>query len=103
MINYGNLNSDNILLHFIDVREGDAILVQYKGENYLIVSGRNLSSDKLINYISGGVFCKDWEWGRCWSEKNGLATLKLQSTQATPRQENMEWREFEKDVKSLGH
>jgi len=38
-------------VHFIDVREGDAILVQYEGENYLIDSGRNLSSNKLINYV----------------------------------------------------
>jgi len=38
-------------VHFIDVRQGDAILIQYGGENYLIDSGKNLSSDKLINYI----------------------------------------------------
>ncbi len=38
-------------VHFIDVREGDAILVQYEGENYLIDSGRNLSSNQLITYV----------------------------------------------------
>ncbi len=41
--------SDNLKVHFIDVGEGDAILVQYEGENYLIDSGQNLSSNKLIN------------------------------------------------------
>ncbi len=43
--------TDNLKIHFIDVREGDAMLMQYEGENYLIDSGRNLSSNKLINYV----------------------------------------------------
>ncbi len=45
------LDSQNLKVHFIDVRQGDAILIQYGGDNYLIDSGKNLSSDKLITYI----------------------------------------------------
>lgn len=36
--------SGNLKIHFIDVREGDAILVKYEGKNYLIDSGRNFLS-----------------------------------------------------------
>lgn len=51
MIGTSALNAENLKLHFIDVRQGDAILIQYEGENYLVDSGKNLSSDKLITYL----------------------------------------------------
>ncbi len=51
IISFGELHTDNLKVHFIDVKQGDAILIQYGGENYLIDSGKNLSSNKLINYI----------------------------------------------------
>ncbi len=51
ILSFGQLKADNLKVHFIDVRQGDAILIQYGGENYLIDSGKNLSSDKLIYYV----------------------------------------------------
>ena len=51
LISYVKLSSDNLKVHFIDVKQGDAILIQYGGENYIIDSGKNLSSNKLINYV----------------------------------------------------
>ncbi|MBN2017799.1 MAG: T9SS type A sorting domain-containing protein [Candidatus Cloacimonetes bacterium] len=51
VISYGRSYADNLKVHFIDVRQGDAILIQYGGENYLIDSGKNLSTDKLIYYV----------------------------------------------------
>lgn len=51
LLSYVKLSSDNLKVHFIDVKQGDAILIQYGGENYIIDSGKNLSSNKLINYV----------------------------------------------------
>ena len=51
IISFGQLKADNLKVHFIDVRQGDAILIQYGGENYIIDSGKNLSSNKLIHYV----------------------------------------------------
>ena len=38
-------------LHFIDVGEGDAVLVQYKNNNLLIDTGNLLSGYKLVDYL----------------------------------------------------
>ncbi|MBC8383296.1 MAG: T9SS type A sorting domain-containing protein [Candidatus Cloacimonetes bacterium] len=51
LLSYVKLSSDNMKVHFIDVKQGDAILIQYGVENYLIDSGKNLSSNKLIHYV----------------------------------------------------
>lgn len=51
LLSYVNLSSNNLKVHFIDVKQGDAMLIQYEGENYIIDSGKNLSSNKLINYV----------------------------------------------------
>jgi len=51
ILSFGELYAGNLKVHFIDVRQGDAMLIQYGGENYIIDSGRNLSSNKLIHYI----------------------------------------------------
>jgi len=51
ILSFGQLKADNLKVHFIDVRQGDAILIQYGGENYIIDSGKNLSSNKLIHYV----------------------------------------------------
>lgn len=45
------MNSENLKIHFIDVMQGDAILIQYEEANYLIDSGKNRSDDKLLNYL----------------------------------------------------
>ena len=51
IFSFGELHAENLKVHFIDVKQGDAMLIQYGGENYIIDSGKNLSSDKLIHYI----------------------------------------------------
>jgi len=51
ILSFGQLHADNLKVHFIDVRQGDAILIQYGGENYIIDSGKNFSSNKLIHYV----------------------------------------------------
>ncbi len=51
ILSFGELHAGNLKVHFIDVRQGDAMLIQYGGENYIIDSGKNLSSNKLINYV----------------------------------------------------
>ncbi|WP_115642426.1 ComEC/Rec2 family competence protein [Clostridium putrefaciens] len=48
-----NSNTDNLKVHYIDVGQGDSILVQYKDKNMLIDAGPKSSSDKLINYLKG--------------------------------------------------
>jgi len=51
ILSFGELHAGNLKVHFIDVRQGDAMLIQYGGENYIIDSGKNLSSNKLIHYV----------------------------------------------------
>jgi len=51
IFSFGKVKADNLKVHFIDIRQGDAILIQYGGENYIIDSGKNLSSNKLIHYV----------------------------------------------------
>lgn len=43
---------ENLLkIHYIDVGQGDAILIEYKSQNLLIDSGPNTSQDKLNKYL----------------------------------------------------
>lgn len=46
-----SLYSQNLKVHFIDVMQGDAILIQYDEHNYLIDSGKSRSDDKLRIYL----------------------------------------------------
>lgn len=47
-----NLNLDNnIITHFIDVGQGDCILIQVNHKNLLIDSGPSDSKDKVIRYL----------------------------------------------------
>lgn len=50
-----NIVSDNIkgmIVHFIDVGQGDSILIQVNSKNLLIDSGPSTSKDKLLKYIN---------------------------------------------------
>lgn len=48
----GLSTENNMLVHFIDVGQGDSILVQVNGKNLLIDSGPKDSKDNLISYIT---------------------------------------------------
>ncbi|WP_392486221.1 ComEC/Rec2 family competence protein [Haloimpatiens sp. FM7315] len=43
--------SNKILVHYIDVGQGDCILIQVNNKNFLIDSGTKDSHSKIINYI----------------------------------------------------
>lgn len=50
-----NIVSDNIKgmnVHFIDVGQGDSILIQVNSKNLLIDSGPSVSKDKLVKYLN---------------------------------------------------
>ncbi|MDY0152167.1 MAG: MBL fold metallo-hydrolase, partial [Candidatus Cloacimonas sp.] len=46
-----NGSSERIKVHFIDVKQGDSMLIQRGTHNYLIDSGKDLSDNKLITYL----------------------------------------------------
>lgn len=46
-----NLQKNNLLVHYIDVGQGDCILVQVNGKNLLIDSGTGESKDKVVAYL----------------------------------------------------
>lgn len=51
--NSKNANAQNIMkVSYIDVGQGDSILVQVNGKNLLIDAGPNESTDKLMSYLS---------------------------------------------------
>lgn len=50
--NLRNISSDNMLLHFIDVGQGDSILVQVNNKNMLIDAGPADSRENLLDYLS---------------------------------------------------
>lgn len=51
--NKSNTNNKNIIkVNYIDVGQGDSILVQVNGKNLLIDAGPNESTDKLISYLN---------------------------------------------------
>lgn len=43
--------SQDLLIHYIDVGQGDAELIQYQNYNYLIDAGVNRGDNKLVNYL----------------------------------------------------
>jgi len=43
--------TQDLLIHYIDVGQGDAELIQYQDKNYLIDSGVNRGDNKLISYL----------------------------------------------------
>lgn len=43
----------NMKIHYIDVGQGDATLVQVNGENLLIDAGPNKSAESLVQYLKG--------------------------------------------------
>lgn len=45
------INKNTLQVHFIDVGQGDSILIQVNNKNLLIDSGPNKSEDKLKNYL----------------------------------------------------
>ena len=48
-----NADTNKILVHYIDVGQGDCILVQVTNKNLLIDSGPKSDRRKLFNYLSG--------------------------------------------------
>jgi competence protein ComEC len=46
-----NIDSNLLTIHFIDVGQGDSILIQYKYKNILIDAGPKESSSALLNYL----------------------------------------------------
>lgn len=53
-----NLNSNKMIVHYIDVGQGDAILIQVNSKNLLIDSGPASSKDKLIKYLKSKKISK---------------------------------------------
>ena len=49
--NQANINPKEMKIHFIDVGQGDSILVQVNYKNLLIDSGSKSEKDKLIKYL----------------------------------------------------
>jgi len=47
----GSSRDDGLKIHFIDVGEGEAILIQAQGKNALVDTGNLLSGYKLVNYL----------------------------------------------------
>ena len=48
---YKPISAQNLKVHFIDVGQGDAILIQSGDQNYLIDSGPDREDNKLIQYL----------------------------------------------------
>ena len=46
-----NINSNNLLIHYIDVGQGDCILIQLNNKNLLIDSGPKDGKKSLISYL----------------------------------------------------
>lgn len=46
------INPNNMIVHFIDVGQGDSILIQVNSKNMLIDSGPKSDKKKLFNYLS---------------------------------------------------
>lgn len=47
-----NSSSDNLKVHFVDVGQGDAAIIELKGHYMLIDAGTNASESTLIEYIN---------------------------------------------------
>ncbi|GKU25388.1 ComEC/Rec2 family competence protein [Clostridium folliculivorans] len=46
-----NLTSGKLVVHYIDVGQGDSILIQTKDKNFLIDAGPKENEDKLLSYL----------------------------------------------------
>lgn len=46
-----NYNSDNLVIHYIDVGQADSILIRYLDNNVLIDAGNNSDGEKLVSYF----------------------------------------------------
>ena len=44
-------NKNDLLIHYIDVGQGDSILIQIHGKNMLIDAGTPESTNGLVNYL----------------------------------------------------
>lgn len=54
--NYSSITAfrnNNLIVHYIDVGQGDSILVECDGQNILIDTGPSDSSSKLVKYLKG--------------------------------------------------
>lgn len=61
--NCKNINTykDNLMIHYIDVNQGDSALIQYKNTNILVDGGTKENSKKLIKYLKeNGVSSLDY-------------------------------------------
>lgn len=47
----GDTSKDPLRVHYIDVGQGDSILVQYKNHNILIDAGENGCGDNIVKYL----------------------------------------------------
>lgn len=47
--------SNELKVHYIDVGQGDSILVQTKDKNILIDAGTRKNSDNLISYLKNSI------------------------------------------------
>ena len=47
----GKSNNGNLKVHYINVGQGDSILIQQGNENMLIDAGPNSSSEKVVDYL----------------------------------------------------
>ncbi len=50
-IGAGDTSADPLQVHYIDVGQGDSILIQYKKHNILIDAGENGRGDSIIKYL----------------------------------------------------
>ena len=48
---FSSINKNNLLIHYIDVGQGDSILIQVHGKNMLIDAGTTESANELVNYL----------------------------------------------------
>ncbi|MBC8062181.1 MAG: MBL fold metallo-hydrolase [Clostridiaceae bacterium] len=46
-----NINKNHLIIHYIDVGQGDSMLIQIHGKNMLIDAGTTESTNELVNYL----------------------------------------------------
>ena len=59
----GEHPKEELLVHFIDVGQGDGILIQQGGQNMLIDAGENNRGEDVVTYLrsqGGSVGLCDW-------------------------------------------
>lgn len=52
IVNTNNNFNNNMIIHYIDVRQGDCILIQVNNKNLLIDSGPSTSRKELLKYLN---------------------------------------------------